>query len=271
VRSATLAGLAVPWIAALIGVPAGGEDDRHEVTLRAGPADEVIVTTVDDLDDGDVLSILVMDGVSGSRGTVRQCRLGTDGVSGCHNSYPVLFDEDGRATFQYQVRDPGTCGADATCVVFATSGDESAMAFTVFGEPAPPPPTVRLSPAGPLEPDSSVHVEARGLPPGTTAQAAFCAADCDRAERAVVDANGTAQFDVDVRGPCRTCVIVVVGAASASRTPLTFEALPSARYDTWRLLAGLVSCAVFLLVAWWLVANVDWRPPSEAATPELES
>ena len=261
--------LAAPWIALVIGMPAADEDDRHNVTMRAGPIDQVIEDTVDNLDDGDVLAIAVTDGEGGERGAVRQCRLGVDGVSGCHNSYPILFDDDGTAAFQYQLRDRGRCGADATCVVTASSGDDTAMAFIVFGEDAPPPPVVRLPP-GPIAPGSTVHVEATGLPSGAPVQAAFCDQTCDRARRETASADGAARFDVDVGGPCAGCEIVVVGGAAVSRTPLRFEAAPSARYDTWRLVAGLSACVAFLLIARWLIANVDWRPPSEAATPEFE-
>jgi hypothetical protein len=62
---------------------------------------------------------------------------------------------------------------------------------------------------------------------------------------------------------------MVVGGAAVSRTPVTFVAPPATRYDTWRVASGLGAAAAFLLVAWWLIATVDWRPPSEAATPEL--
>ena len=92
---------------------------------------------------------------------------------------------------------------------------------------------------------------------------------CDRAERADAGADGTARLEVTAGGSCRRCAIVVVGGAAASRTPVTFVAPPSARYDAWRVVAGLGAAAAFLLVAWWLIVTVDWRPPSEAATPEL--
>ena len=237
--------------------------------MRSGSFDQVIETTVDRLEDGDVLAILVTDGEPGARGVVRQCRLGVDDLSGCHNSFPILFDDEGRATFQYQLRRRGTCDAGATCVVAASTDDEVAMAFTVFGDEAPPPPAVRLSPEGPLVPGAAVRVDVSGLVPDAPVQAAFCAPTCDRAQRADAGADGTARLEVTVGDSCRRCAIVVVGGAAASRTPVTFVAPPSARYDAWRVVAGLGAAAAFLLVAWWLVATVDWRPPSEAATPEL--
>jgi hypothetical protein len=120
-----------------------------------------------------------------------------------------------------------------------------------------------------LEPRETVRVDASGLVPGALVQAAFCEQTCDRAERAVAADDGTARLDVTVGGSCRRCRIVVVGGAAVARTPLTFVAPPTARYDAWRTVTGLGAAAAFLLVAWWLIATVDWRPPSEAATPEL--
>jgi hypothetical protein len=234
--------------------------------MRAGPFDQVIDDTLDRLEDGDVLAIVVTDGEPGDRDTVRQCRLGVDDLSGCHNSYPILFDDEGRATFQYQLRDRGGCDASAACVVAAGSGEELAMAFTVFGDDAPPPPAVRLSPSGPLEPGEVVRVDASGLVPGAPVQAAFCERSCDQARRGTADAGGTARLEVTAGNSCR---IVVVGGAAVARTPVTFVDPPSARYATWRVVTGLVAAAAFLLVAWWLIATVDWRPPSEAATPEF--
>ena len=260
---------AIAALAAVLGVPAGDDDDRREVLMRAGAFDQVIATTVDRLEDGDVLAILVTDGEPGARGVVRQCRLGPDDLGGCHNSFPILYDDEGRASFQYQLRDRGTCDAGATCVVAASTDDDVAMAFTVFGEEAPPPPTVRLSPEGPLMPGAVVRVDVSGLVPAAPVQVAFCAPTCARAQRAAAGADGSARLEVTVGDSCRRCAIVVVGGAAASRTPLTFVAPPSTRYDRWRVIVGLGAAAAFLLLAWRLVVTVDWRPPSEAATPEL--
>jgi hypothetical protein len=41
-------------------------------------------------------------------------------------------------------------------------------------------------------------------------------------------------------------------------------------YDPVRLVVGLATAAVLLVVALWLVRSTDWRPPSEADAPELD-
>jgi hypothetical protein len=41
-------------------------------------------------------------------------------------------------------------------------------------------------------------------------------------------------------------------------------------YDPLRLAAGLGLAVLLLVVALWLVRTTDWRPPSEADTPELD-
>ena len=252
------------------GVPAADEDDQQSVVLRAGPSDQLIEQTIDRLQDGDVLKVLVTDGEPGARGTVRQCALTATGLGSCRNHFPILFDDEGQATFQYQLDDNGACGADATCVATAGTIDDRGTAFTVFGADAPPAPAVTRAPAGLLRPGDEVRVDVSGLQPGAPVQAAFCAAACGPAERAAAGERGTASLEVTVGEPCRLCAVVVVGGASSTRLPVRFAEPPSARYDAWRLVAGLGAAAVFLLLAWRLVVTVDWRPPSEAATPEME-
>ena len=262
---------AVTMIVALLGgAPAADDDDQQSVVLRAGADDQLIDQTIEQLYDGDVLAILLTDGEPGATGSVRQCRLGVTGPTSCHNHFPILFDDDGQATFQYQVRDDGDCGADATCVVVAGTPEERGIAFTVFGAGAPPDPVVQLSPAGPVRPGDRVRVDVSGLPPGAPVQAAFCGQTCRPAERSTAAGDGTAVVDVTVGDRCRTCAIVVVGGAASVRMPVTFVAPPATSYDVRRLLAGMAAAAVFLLAAWWLVVTVDWRPPSEADTPEFE-
>ena len=134
-------------------------------SMRAGPPDALIEQTVDRLQDGDVLDVLVTDGEPGVRGAVRQCALAATGLASCRNHFPILFDDEGRAHFQYQLDDDGACGADATCVVAAGTPDESGVAFTVFGADAPPAPTVTRSPPGTVRPGEEVRVDVSGLLP----------------------------------------------------------------------------------------------------------
>src|SRR5262245_16531148 len=120
-------GSAVVFVAAVVlAAPASPDDDRREVRLAAIPADEEAVDapTLDRLTPGDVLVVRVTGGVADASGLVRQCRLTAEGVDGCTNSFPVLFDDDGAAAFQYQLVDPGGCGSTEVCVVVV--GDDDA-------------------------------------------------------------------------------------------------------------------------------------------------
>jgi len=251
-----------------------GDDGQETVRLQAVASDEHLVAapTVDGLSDGDVLIVLVTDGAAGSRGNVFQCRLIVDGFSGCTNRFPVQFGDDGTATFQYQVADLGGCGATGACVVRVSDGDHdlSAHAFTVFGEPAPPPPKVTLTPAGPYQPGDPVTVTVTGVAPATEIRAAFCAAACSDATAVVADAGGTAETAVVIGGRCNHCGVAVVGAASSQVVETPFTAPPGPGYQLPRLVAGLIAAALLLLMAWRLVVTVDWRPPSEAEAPELD-
>ena len=95
-----LALLAVSVAASLLaGAPP--PDDRQPVVLHA-VLDEGAQAwaVVDELVDGDVLRVNVTDGEPGETGTVSQCS------TSCWNRYPVTFDADGRARFQY--RHPGS-------------------------------------------------------------------------------------------------------------------------------------------------------------------
>jgi hypothetical protein len=51
---------------------------------------------------------------------------------------------------------------------------------------------------------------------------------------------------------------------------VSFAPLLTPGYDARRLAIGLVVAAVLLAAAWRIVAAVDWRPPSEADTPDLD-
>ena len=132
-------------VLAVLATAAADDDDRRTVRLVAAPIDEVVVSpTIDQLDDGDVLVMRVTDGTPGASGAVRQCTATVSGFVGCSNTFPVLFDDTGTATFQYQVVDPGECDGATACAVVVSDdeGDRRAAVFTVFGATAPPTPTV---------------------------------------------------------------------------------------------------------------------------------
>jgi hypothetical protein len=266
-----------PIAAALVAVLAWavpGDDEQESVRLQARPGDEHLVAaeTIDRLADGDVLIVRVTDGAAGAHGSVSQCRLTVDGFSSCANLFPVQFGENGAATFQYQLVDLGECGATGACVVRVSGGDHdlSAHAFTVFGEPAPRPPEVTLNPAGPYRPGDRVTVTVTDVAPATEIRAAFCAAECRDATIVVANAAGTAETTLVIGARCDDCGVAVVGAASSQVVETPFTTPPGAQYDLLRLVAGVTVAALLLLIAWRIVVTVDWRPPSEADTSELD-
>jgi hypothetical protein len=260
----------VTLIAAVLG--AGGDDTA--VDVDAVPVDEAVLTapTIDELAGGDVLTIRVHGGVESARGHVQQCRRVVSGFRGCTNQFPMLFDDNGRAVFQYQVEDLGGCGATGSCVVVVRDDEREreAYAFTIFGAEAPPPPSVTLSPSGPYTEGDEVRVDVANLAPGAPIEAAYCGDTCESLRRATAGEDGTATAIVVIGPRCEDCGIIVVAAAGSSFTEIPFVAPPSADYDLPRLIAGLTAAAALLILAWLIVATVDWRPPSEAQTPELD-
>jgi hypothetical protein len=252
----------------------GEEGDGNRVDLHAVPVDEPVLAapSIGELEDRSVLAIRVDGGPDGARGHVQQCERTVSGFRGCTNRFPVLFDEDGVAYFQYQVVDLGDCGATGSCVLLVRDDDRrrEAYAFTIFGAQAPPPPSVTLSPSGPYAAGDEVRVEVANLSPGASIEAAFCGDTCASLRRATAGEDGTATAVVVIGPRCEDCGITVVAAAGSSFTEIPFVAPPTADYDLPRLIAGLTSAAAFLILAWLIVATVDWRPPSEAQTPELD-
>jgi hypothetical protein len=258
-----LALLAVSVAASLLaGAPP--PDDRQPVVLRAA-LDEGAQAwpVVDELVDGEVLRVRVPDGEPGATGTVSQCS------TSCWNRYPVTFDADGLAQFQYQI-ERRECDPSSSCLMRVEIGLRVAVAFTVFGGPAPAPPTVTVTPAGPVAPGGEVSVHVDGLAPGSRAQVSFCAEECLGRQVGAADRSGRVVIDIRVGGRCEDCGIAVVAGSSRTVLPVRFVPPPSPDYDLARLVAGLALAAVLVAAAWRLVVVTDWRPPSEAAVPELE-
>ena len=266
-----LAPLAVA-LAGLLAGAAADDDPPARVVLQAAADEEAVPWgVVDELVDGDVLRVRVTAGEAGRPGTVMQCS------TTCWNRFPVTFDDAGVAVFQYEL-EQRACDPVTSCVVRVEIGARAAMAFTVFGGPAPPAPRVTLEPAGPVAPGAVVTVAVDGLAPGAPARAAFCAdGNCrgEGVERA--DDAGHVALDVTVGARCRhrgtgaDCGIAVVAGSSRVVVPVSFVAEPSPKYDVARVVSGLVLAAALLLVAWWIVATTNWRPPAEAAVPDPDA
>ena len=140
----------------------------------------------------------------------------------------------------------------------------------VFGAPAPPPPVVTISPTEPVEQGDEVRVDIAGLQPESAVQVGYCDPECGTPTRVVADSHGRATSTVIVGAPCDRCGVAVIGGAHDTLTAVEFAPPPQPGYDARRLTIGLLVAAALLVAAWRIVATIDWRPPSEAATPDLD-
>ena len=74
----------------------------------------------------------------------------------------------------------------------------------------------------------------------------------------------------DRRPPCDGCGVAVIGNAHDTLTPVPFAPASRPDYDARQLMLGLTIAAGFLVAAWRIATTIDWRPPSEADTPDLD-
>lgn len=250
-------------------------DDRRDIELVVASADELDVAAwpvVDQLDEGDVLVVRVEGGEPGMTGSVEQCTATASVTRRCWNSFPVTFDGDRRARFQYQVESRDLCTPNTGCIVRVTADDRVAHVATVFGADAPPPPTVTVTPAGPLAPGARATVVVAEAPPRSGISVVLCAQRCAGGEK-VVTANdaGRAALSFIVAEGCRPCRAVV--AAGSVRVVVALEVTPASavRYAPARIFVGLAAAALLLVAAWRLIATVDWRPPGEAAVADTDA
>ncbi len=260
------------------GVRSGGDaGDRDDaVKIGAVALDDTGVTpnpVVDHLVDGDVLDVTVTDGVPGARGTVRQCVRTTGGLTNCVNTFPVQFGDGGDARFQYELVDTARCGPAGSCVLVVDDAARTrrAVAYTVFGAPAPPAPVVAITPARPAEEGDEVRVIITALTPGATVQVGYCTPDCERFNEVVADPLGLATTSLTIGPDCARCGIAVLGGALDSLIAVPFAPPPQPGYDVTRLTVGLLVGMAMIGAAWRIVVTVDWSPPSEAATPDLNT
>ena len=233
-------------------------------------------------------------------GSVQQCVVELGRRTACGEPFPVQFDGDGRAEFQFAVRGdiaPGGCRAgQPTCLLRVTgaSPDRHVSVQTVLTDVVTSG-VVRLEPAGPLADGQTVDVIVSGFPPGSTATAVLCAPpevyDARRCGPSgpgsafVVDAGGAGKTTLTVAagrlgsdgalcGPRRVCGVAVVvggGFITAPIAPVRFSLGPGPSYDAGRLLAGVLVAVGLLGAAVLIARRTDWTKPTEAATPDLDS
>jgi hypothetical protein len=256
--AAAVAAVAVVGIVIVGAVGAAAADPLVSVDLAVRDDDDEFPSgalAVGGLASGAVLRVRVEGFASHATAAVRQCVTTTTVV--CGTPFPVQFDEDGRALFQYRVLDDfhaavgpsGGCRAGAarcTLVVEESDGDSDedpddrtvADIDTVFVDAVPEPGVVRVSPVRDLVDGERVAVRVSGYPPGAEVEARLCAAPAvDGRARCgapgphvpiVVGPDGAGSATLVVHpGPVgtsgvecgrgRTCGIVVVGERTYAR------------------------------------------------------
>ncbi len=257
----------------MLAIPLTNPGASREVHLHIRPITErsAVAPVLDRLEAGDVVRVFVDGGLAGASGIVHQCHRAADGFTGCTNGFPVQFSPEGSTAFQYQIEDAGDCGVNDSCaIVVDDANGGTAYALAVFGAPAPSPPEVTLSPLGPHSQGDTVRVDVASLPPGAALHVAFCDPRCGAFNTAAAGADGRATASVVIGRRCTDCGIAVIGGAREVLVDVKYSPLPTPRYSPTRLVVGLAAAGALILAAWWVIATVDWRPPSEASTPEFD-
>jgi hypothetical protein len=270
------------------------------VVMHAGDTDRFMpYQPVSGLAPGAVVRVQV-DGFDWhERGSVQQCVVELGRQTACGEPFPVQFDGDGRADFQFAVRGDITAGGcrigQPTCLLRVTggSGARQASVQTVLVDDLTPG-DVRIEPVGPLADGQTVDVIVSGFPPGAMATAVLCAPpevyDARRCgppdptsmfaidptgvgRTALTVAAGRLGSDAALCGPRRLCGIAVVvadGFVAAPVTPVRFSAGPGVAYDGSRVLFGVLTAMVLIGAAVLIARRTDWTKPTEAATPDLD-
>lgn len=274
-------------------------DGLVDVSVVA-PSDDgfVVPATVGGLSEGSVLSVVARGFPADTTGRATQCAA-AGVVDRCANRIPVRFDDGGVARFQYLVRpavDALVCGPNNPCsvVVAGDSGEPAARVVTVFGTPAPAPPRVSVTSQRRLSDGDVVRVDLDGFAPGTRVAVVQCVAPALSGRRGCGAPGPVVEVDIDEHGHATTsvavragevgaaghscdrrhaCGLVVLGGSTVAAPPqsLSFAASAGAGYSWPRVLVAVAVAAVLLVAAGWLVRTTDWSPPSEAATPGLDS
>jgi hypothetical protein len=228
--------------------------------------------------DGDVVDVTASGFFADATGEVMVCR--PEGAharsSTCGRGYPVRTDGRGRARFQYQLLHVAACGRDDGCTLVVDVDEVQGVARLVVGDEGPVP--ARVAAASSSRGRDTVEVDVTGAVPGHTAAVLQCPARatattaCHRAGRPMlVRPDGTAHTTVPL-APSTRRLVVVDGTGIVVAPPVTLRALrsPIVHYDPARVAAGILLAIALAALAIALVRATDWRPPAEAATPDLD-
>jgi Neocarzinostatin family len=274
--------------------PRSRDDDRFPSTYDA----------IDALEPGMVLRVRAEDFAEYAEGIAAQCVHRANAVE-CGNAFPVQFDADGKAFFQYEVRDDfhanavagGRCHADAarcTLVVHDEQRNTTAVIDTVFHDRLPEPGKIRVTPSSGVADGQTVTVAVTGYPAGAQVNAMLCAApDATGSGRCGApgpttpllvgpDGTGTSKLVVkegpvgSQRIPCGRDAVCGISVASADVftrapvVPVSFASPGGAVYDRNRVAIGLALAIVLIGLAIWFLRRTDWSPVGEVAAPEID-
>lgn len=233
-------------------------------------------------------------------GRIQQCVTELGRLPACTEAFPVLFDGDGRADFQFAVSGdfaPGGCRAgQPACSLRLTGKDDSrqtSQQLVLVDEFVPG--RVTVTPSRSVADGTTVEVAVADFPAGSRAVAVLCAPPTAYDPRRCSPPKPESTFMIDSRGagrttlaaaagrlgagsalcgPRRACGIAVVvgdGYVTAAPAEVAFSLGPGVAYKGGRVLPGLAVAVALLAIGFALARKTDWTKPSEAATPELDA
>ena len=295
-----------PIVSVAGGAPRATDDATVRLSARSRDDDTFPngYDAIDALEPGMVLRVRVDDFAEYAEGVAAQCVHRAKAFE-CGNAFPVQFDANGKALFQYQIKDDfhanavagGRCRADAarcTLVVHDEQRNTTAVIDTVFHDRLAKPGKIRVTPSSGLADGQTVTVAVTGYPAGAQVNAMLCAApDATGSGRCgapgpsaplLVGPDGTGSSKLVVkegpvgsqRIPCgrdAVCGISVASADVFTRAPvvaISFASPGGAVYNSNRVAIGLALALVLLGLATWFLRRTDWSPVGEAAAPEID-
>ena len=196
------------------------EREQDQSILRLSPKSDnnafpAAYEAIDGLESGTVLRVRVEEFAEYAEGVAAQCVHRAKAIK-CGNAFPVQFDANGNAFFQYQLRDDfhanavagGRCHAGAarcTLIVHDEQRDTTAAIDTIFHDRLPAPGRIRVTPKSALSDGQKVTVSVAGYPAGAQVDAMLCAAP---------DATGSARCGAP--GPSAPLVVGPDGTGTST-------------------------------------------------------